>query len=63
MTKKKDKQQVINNIKELDLEIDYEKLAQAIVKAKQIEEKNLAEKKAADFEEWKKSLGDRKSVV
>lgn len=57
MTKKKDKQQVINNIKELDLEIDYEKLAQAIVKAKQIEEKNLAEKKAADFEEWKKSLG------
>ena len=57
MTKKKDKQQVINNIKELNLEIDYEKLAQAIVKAKQIEEENLAEKKAADLEEWKRSLG------
>lgn len=58
--KKKDKPQTINNIKELNLEIDYDKLAQAIVKAKQIEEENLAEKKAADLEEWKRSLGVNK---
>lgn len=57
MSKKKEKPQVFNNIQELNLEIDYDKLAQAIVKAKQIEEENLAEKKAADLEEWKKSLG------
>ena len=30
MSKKKDKPQVINNIKELNLEIDYDKLAEAI---------------------------------
>ena len=33
MAKKKDKLQVINNIQELNLEIDYDKLAEAIVKA------------------------------
>lgn len=33
MAKKKDKSQVINNIQELNLEIDYDKLAEAIVKA------------------------------
>ena len=60
MAKKKDKPQVINNIQELNLEIDYDKLAQAIVKAKQIEEENAATKKAADLEEWKKSLGVNK---
>ena len=60
MAKKKDKPQTINNIKELNLEIDYDKLAQAIVKVKQIEEENLAEKKAADLEEWKRSLGVNK---
>lgn len=60
MAKKKDKPQVINNIQELNLEIDYDKLAQAIVKAKQIEEENVAKKKAADLEEWKRSLGVNK---
>lgn len=60
MAKKKDKPQIINNIQELNLEIDYDKLAQAIVKAKQIEEENAAKKKAADLEEWKKSLGVNK---
>ena len=39
MAKKKDKPQVINNIGELNLEIDYDKLAEAIVKA-QSENKN-----------------------
>ncbi len=33
MAKKKEKPQVINNIGELNLEIDYDKLAEAIVKA------------------------------
>lgn len=33
MAKKKDKPQVINNIQELNLEIDYDKLAEAIKKA------------------------------
>ena len=33
MSKKKDKQQVINNIQELNLEIDYDKLAEAMVRA------------------------------
>ena len=44
MAKKKDKPQVINNIRELNLDIDYDKLAQAIVKAQNkadvIEEKD-----------------------
>ena len=31
--KNKDKKQVINNIQELNLEIDYDKLAEAIIKA------------------------------
>ncbi|MBO5041209.1 MAG: hypothetical protein J6D09_08970 [Clostridia bacterium] len=35
MAKKKDKPQIINNIKELNLEIDYDKLADAIVKAQE----------------------------
>ena len=36
MAKKKDKPQVINNIQELNLEIDYDKLADAIVKAQNV---------------------------
>ena len=36
MAKKKDKPQVINNIGELNLEIDYDKLAEAIVKAQNV---------------------------
>lgn len=60
MAKKKEKAQVINNIQELNLKIDYDKLAQAIVKAKQIEEENADKKKTADLEEWKRSLGVNK---
>ena len=45
MAKKKDKPQVINNIQELNLKIDYDKLAEAIVKVKQIEEEKAREKK------------------
>ena len=35
MAKKKDKPQVINNIQELNLEIDYDKLAEAMIKAQE----------------------------
>ena len=35
MAKKKDKPQVINNIQELNLEIDHDKLAEAMVKAQE----------------------------
>ena len=35
MAKKKDKPQVVNNIQELNLEIDYDKLAEAMVKAQE----------------------------
>ena len=35
MAKKKEKPQIINNIQELNLEIDYDKLAEAIVKAEE----------------------------
>ena len=57
MAKKKDKPQVINNIQELNLEIDYDKLAEAIVKAKQIEEENATKKKAEELAAWRKSIG------
>lgn len=57
MAKKKDKPQVINNIKELNLKIDYDKLAEAIVKAKQIEEENESKKKEENLAIWRKSIG------
>lgn len=60
MAKKKDKKQTINNIQELNLEIDYDKLAEAIAKSKQIEEDNLAKKKAMELEEWRRSIGINK---
>ena len=46
MAKKKDKPQVINNIQELNLEIDYKKLAQAIVEAQNDAEKQRTERKS-----------------
>lgn len=39
MAKKKDNPQIINNIQELNLEIDYDKLAEAIVRANKKAEK------------------------
>ena len=44
MAKKKEKPQIINNIGELNLDIDYDKLAEAIVKAQ--DEKQQCEKKS-----------------
>ncbi len=52
MAKKKEKSQVINNIENLNLEIDYDKLAQAIVKAQEkSEEKENKPKRKIGF--WK----------
>ena len=45
MAKKKEKPQVINNVQELNLEIDYEKLAEAIVKAQEKSENEANRKK------------------
>lgn len=45
MAKKKDKPQIINNIQELNLEIDYDKLAEAIVKAQKSSEDEANRKK------------------
>lgn len=54
MAKKKDKPQIINNIQELNLEIDYDKLAQAIVKA---QEKSKDEKKPSEKTGFWKAVG------
>ena len=45
MRKKKDKPQVINNIQELNLDIDYDKLAEAIAKAQEKSEDEANKKK------------------
>ena len=45
MAKKKDKPQVINNIQELNLEIDYDKLSEAIVKAQSKQQRYHKRKK------------------
>ena len=45
MAKKKDKPQVINNIGEINLEIDYDKLAESIVKAQEKSEDEANQKK------------------
>ena len=45
MAKKKDKPQVVNNIGELNLEIDYDKLAEAIVTAQEKSEDEANKKR------------------
>ena len=54
MRKCKCKKIIINNNVN---EIDYDKLAEAIVKAKQIEEENIAKKKEEERVAWRKSIG------
>ena len=56
MSKKKDKPQVVNNIEEINLEIDYEKLAEAIVIAQEKESKKSEEKS-------KKRMGARQFLM
>ena len=55
MAKKKDKPQVINNIQELNLDIDYDKLAEAIVKAKKRSAVKYLEKDFLGIESTKAS--------
>ena len=58
MAKKKDKPQTINNIDNLHLEIDYDKLAEAIVKAQEKSaEMNVAENLPAEKTGFWKSVG------
>ena len=47
--KKKDKPRIINNIQELNIEIDYDKLADAIVKAQNIANMQNANAAAAQL--------------
>ena len=56
------------NVTIIHNEIDYDKLAEAIVRAKRLEEESAAEGKTAELEEWQKSLGvnnheDKKGLV
>ena len=57
MAKKKNNTTVVNNIDSVNLEIDYDKLAEAIVKARKKEEEQLTKEKQETFNEWRKSLG------
>ena len=41
MTENKDNPQIINNIQELNLEIDYDKLAEAIVRANALQQEKV----------------------
>ena len=54
MAKKKDKPQVINNIQELNLEIDYDKLAETIVKVQNKSRESNMPKEKMGF--WKAVL-------
>lgn len=57
MAKKKEKPQVINNIEEINLEIDYDKLAAAIIKAKRIEKENQEREKEVALAKWRVEVG------
>ena len=57
MAKKKDKTQVVNHIQNVNIEIDYDKLALAIVKAKQIEKENEEAARTKALAEWRVSVG------
>lgn len=57
MAKKKNNTTVVNNIDSVNVEIDYDKLAEAIVKALKKEKEQLDKEKQESFNEWRKSLG------
>ncbi len=57
MGRKREKTQVINNIQNLNLEIDYDKLAESIVKATEIEKQREEQEKAAALEKWRAEVG------
>ncbi len=53
----KGKKTIVNNIKELNFEIDYDKLAEAIVKAQQIERENEKKEQEESLNKWRKEIG------
>lgn len=57
MAKKKNTPTVVNNIDSVNVDIDYNRLAKAIVKAKIIEEEQQIKEKEQAFIEWRNSLG------
>lgn len=57
MAKKKNNQTVVNNIESVNVDIDYDKLAEAIVKAQKIEKEQQIKEKEQAFIEWRNSLG------
>lgn len=57
MAKKKNNQTVVNNIESVNLNIDCDELAEAIVKAKRIEKEQEIKEKEQAFIEWRNSLG------
>lgn len=57
MAKKKNNQTVVNNIESVNVDIDYDKLAEAIVKAQKIEKERQIKEKEQAFIEWRNSLG------
>lgn len=57
MAKKKNNPTVVNNIESVNLDIDYNKLAEAIVKAQKIEKEQQIKEKEQAFIEWRNSLG------
>lgn len=68
MGKKKNNTTTVNNIQNMNMEIDYDKLAEAIVRSKKIEEENEAKQKAEAFTEWQKNIGvkshnDKKGII
>ena len=57
MAKKKNNQTVVNNIESVNLDIDYDKLAEAIVKAQQKAKEQQIKEKEQAFIEWRAELG------
>ena len=57
MAKKKNNPTVVNNIESVNVDIDYDKLAEAIVKAQKIEKEQQIKEKEQAFVEWRNSLG------
>lgn len=57
MAKKKNNQTVVNNIESVNLNIDCDELAEAIVKAQQKAKEQQIKEKEQAFIEWRNSLG------
>ena len=60
MAKKKEKTQVINNIQELNLKIDYDELAKSIIKAKNIADKEIKQQKQEATEKERQEILEKR---